>query len=169
MISLPYLISLFLIPLSLGLVPINSIHDLAVNRDLLLYVLFGCGATFVAVIISVLDIYPVNTFGTRLAIIRLIDITKDLLKFFNRIIVVVIGSLIVSWVVGTGQLDLRPHEIFLSLYLILGIAYGGSGVLGARVTELLYLLAQVEKEDELRAFAALKGKAAAFILNPPEE
>ena len=130
-IGIPYVVLLLIVPISTGLLPVKDITELTQNHSLLMYFLLCGGKLFIILTMSVLDVYPVNTFGTKYALQRLIEITKDLLKFFNRLIAVLIGSVLAGF--AFGKLDLKPHEIYLIIYGIVGLIFGASGVFGVEL------------------------------------
>jgi hypothetical protein len=108
-----------------------------------MYVLFGGGGIMVTAVISGMDIYPVNVFATKESLNHLIAITRDLMKASNRAIIVVSGVVIVGW--AFKRIDLTPHVVYLTGRGVLGLILGSTGDLGARLTELLYRLSDLER------------------------
>lgn len=74
-IGIPYVVLLLIVPISTGLLPVKDISELTQNHSLLMYFLLCGGGIFIILTMSVLDVYPVNTFGTKDALQRLIEIT----------------------------------------------------------------------------------------------
>jgi hypothetical protein len=139
-----YTLVIYAGPIYLGLIPLpNGLSDILLDRDRIMYVLFGGGGIMVTAVISGMDIYPVNVFATKESLNHLIAITRDLMKASNRAIIVVSGVVIVGW--AFKRIDLTPHVVYLTVYGVLGLILGSTGDLGARLTELLYRLSDLER------------------------
>lgn len=146
-VNLLYAFVFLIAPFLLGMIRLQyGIGELFRDENLSMYFLFGGGSTLITAAISGFDIYPVNRFDTRNSLQHLIAITRDLMKLSNRILVIVSGSLLVGW--AFKKIELSPTLIYWTLYLIVGFAFGSTAVLGARVTDLLYRLAELEHEED---------------------
>lgn len=147
-VSLLHASAFLIAPFLLGMLRLNDgISEVFQSERLTMYVVCGAGAALVTAAISGFDIYPVNLFGTKGSLEHLIAITRDLIKVSNRILVIVSGSVIVAWVFK--KIDFSLTIIYGTLYAVIGLGLGSSGVLGARVTDLLYMLAALEHEKDL--------------------
>lgn len=147
MISSLYILAFLVAPFLLGLIAMeHGVVSVLREENLTMYFLFACGAALVIAAISGFDIYPMNVFATRSSLQHLISITRDLMKLSNRILVLVAGSLLVGWVFK--KIPLSSTLIYLTLYGIVGFALGSTGVLGARVTDLLYMLSELEEKRD---------------------
>lgn len=124
-----------------GIVAPGGIQGLLKREDKVLHLLFAGGSILVAAFISGLDIYPVNFFRTREALRALIGITRDFMKACNRMILILSGSIVVGW--AAKKVEFSPHAIYLACYAITGLALGTTGVLGARLTDMLYVLSEL--------------------------
>lgn len=134
-------------PFLLGLLqaPVNA-QSLVRDETLTMYALFGGGASLVIGAISGLDIYPVNTFGTRASLEHLISITRDLMRLSNRLLVLISGSVLVGW--AFQKVEFSVPVIYATIYGVVGFGLGSTGALGARVTDLLYELSAMERADQ---------------------
>lgn len=142
--SLLLVTALVIAPLLLGLVPAHGgIAGIFGSKDLTMFVLFSGGAAFVAAAISGFDVYPVNIFRTREALGHLIEITRQLIKFSGQLLALIASAVLFAWTFKKAEFSLGI--VYLTAYGVVGFALGGTAVLGARVTELLYLLADLEE------------------------
>lgn len=147
-VNLLYTFAFLVAPFLLNLIRLpGGPSSLLLDDNLTMYLLFSAGAVLITGAISGFDIYPVNRFDTKTSLQHLIAITRDLMKLSNRILVIVSGSLLVGW--AFKKIDLSTTLIYLTLYGVVGFAFGSTAVLGGRVNDLLYRLAELEHEEEL--------------------
>lgn len=129
-----------------------GVSDIFQDNNLTMYVLFSGGALLVSSGISGFDIYPVNTFGTKKSVENLISITRDLIRASNRVLILLVGSVIFGWVFKKVEFSLPV--IYITIYIIIGFALGATATLGSRITDLLYLQSELEiSEDDQNANA----------------
>jgi len=141
------------VPFLLGLVKLSGgLAGLPQDDIATRYILFAGGAGFVTAAVSGFDIYPVNRFGTKAALEHLVSITRDLMRFSNRMLLLVTGAVIFGWVFKKVEFTLA--EIYITSYGVIGFALGSTAVLGARITELLYMLSSVEETEGSQGGAA---------------
>jgi hypothetical protein len=146
MVAVLYLFSFMVLPAAFGMLTLDhGAADFLTEENLIMYILFGGGAILVVSAISGMDVYPVNTFGTRAALEELISITRDLMKACNRTLVLVSGSVIVGW--AFKKVEFSPLAVYITAYAVAGFAIGTTAVLGARLTELLYKLSDMERAE----------------------
>lgn len=138
-----YLVMFLVLPFLLGLVPLEGgVAGVFGSEDLTMFVLFGGGAAFVAAAIAGFDIYPVSLFRSERALIQLIEITRHLMRFGNRLLGLATSAVILAW--AFKKVEFSMNVVYLTAYGVVGFALGGTAVLGSRVTELLYLLEELE-------------------------
>jgi hypothetical protein len=149
-ILLLYATAFLAVPLLAGLVPLVYGAGHAVTpRDVPLYFVAALFAVLAATVLSGFDIYPVNHFGTPESLKILISITMQLMTAVNRLIVLITVSILLAWAIG--RIELGRDLIFFTMYVLVGLGAGATGVLGSRLTDLLYELSEIEVRQGARA------------------
>ncbi len=145
-------------PIAFGFIQIGTTQNILEVEALKHFIIFAGGATISVGALAGFDIYPTNNFVTKPSVERLIDISKSLLKTSNRVLVTAAGALIVGNMIS-GKTFLQLHELYATVYGIVGIAFGVSGVLGSRLSELLHLLAKIETKERYDSHRSLNKKS----------
>ncbi len=135
-------------PLALGNEAFGALARVFSDKALAQYIVFSGGCVLAVAVICGLDIYPVNLFRSKASLEHLIAITRDLMRLCNRILLVVTGSIIAGWVFKKVEFSLTA--VYVTTYGVVGFAFGSTGVLGTRVTELLYRLDEMEEAADNR-------------------
>jgi len=143
-VSIFYLFIFLVWPILVGLIDIKGgVSKIFENQDLAMFVLFGGGAGLVASAISSFDIYPVNIFRSKASLQQLIMMTRDLIRFSNRLLALVTSAVVFGW--AFKKVDLSMNIVYMTAYGVIGFALGSTGALGSRVTGLLYDLDRLEE------------------------
>ncbi len=134
-----------IVPISLDMIHHVSLSQVLEDQALKRFIIFSGGAVGCVGVIAGFDTYPVNNFGSLRSIERLIEITKGLLKTSNRSLITITGAIVIGHIFSDRKLEL--HELYVTLYGIIGVAFGVSGVLGSRLAELLHMLSLRESHE----------------------
>lgn len=147
LVSLLYLFIFLVWPFLIGLIPLQGgVPGIFGDQNLTMFVLFGGGAGLVAAAVSGFDIYPVNVFRTKDSLQHLITITRDLMRFSNRLLALVTGAVVVGW--AFKKVELSLDIVYITAYGVIGFALGSTAALGSRVTGLLYALCELDNGQE---------------------
>ena len=152
-VSIIYGILTTIIPITLNMIHHGSLTQVLEDQSLKRFIIFSGGAIVCVGVIAGFDTYPVNKFGSLKSIERLIEITKGLLKTSNRSLITITSVIVIGNILSNRKIEL--HELYVTLYGIIGVAFGVSGVLGSRLAELLHMLSLREANESLKSKSKL--------------